>query len=156
MKRLREYFISIGSAEDERLIKMMNEKGIDSSKNKTVKEKLKEKKELRKKGRQCDNGEESVIARLNKVSSPDGDYLVIYRANGNFRAFNYLIEVLHIFDRQDLFHLYDLIRDQFSKVASEGFELILWGDLKIMMESLTEGNEQSDFWSGQQDWKIIT
>ncbi|GJZ93855.1 putative ribonuclease H-like domain-containing protein [Tanacetum coccineum] len=34
----------------------------------------------------------SVIARLNEVSSPDGDYLVIYRANGNFRAFNYLME----------------------------------------------------------------
>ncbi|GJV07680.1 hypothetical protein Tco_1345336 [Tanacetum coccineum] len=34
----------------------------------------------------------SVITRLNKVSSPDGDYLVIYRANGNFRAFNYLLE----------------------------------------------------------------
>ncbi|GKG31015.1 hypothetical protein Tco_0423503, partial [Tanacetum coccineum] len=30
--------------------------------------------------------------KLNKVSSPDGDYLVIYRANGNFRAFNYLLE----------------------------------------------------------------
>ncbi|GKB33927.1 hypothetical protein Tco_0873328, partial [Tanacetum coccineum] len=29
----------------------------------------------------------SVIARLDKVSSPDGDYLVLYRANGNFRAF---------------------------------------------------------------------
>ncbi|GJZ89278.1 hypothetical protein Tco_0661060 [Tanacetum coccineum] len=64
----------------------------------------------------------SVIARLNKVSSPDGDYLVIYRANGNFRAFNYLME----------------------------------GDLKIMMESSTEGNVQGDFWSGQQDWKIVT
>ncbi|GJX99386.1 hypothetical protein Tco_0356405 [Tanacetum coccineum] len=34
----------------------------------------------------------SVIARLNKVSSPDGDYLVIYRANGNFRALNCLLE----------------------------------------------------------------
>ncbi|GJU76041.1 putative ribonuclease H-like domain-containing protein [Tanacetum coccineum] len=34
----------------------------------------------------------SVIARLDKVSSPDGDYLVIYRANGNFRAFNCLLE----------------------------------------------------------------
>ncbi|GJR83849.1 putative ribonuclease H-like domain-containing protein [Tanacetum coccineum] len=34
----------------------------------------------------------SVIARLNKVSSPDRDYLVIYKANGNFRAFNYLME----------------------------------------------------------------
>ncbi|GJS98588.1 ribonuclease H-like domain-containing protein [Tanacetum coccineum] len=60
----------------------------------------------------------SIIARLDKVSSPDGDYLVIYRANGNFRAFNYLIE--------------------------------------IMMESSTEENDQSDFWSNQQDWKIIT
>ncbi|GJS08326.1 hypothetical protein Tco_0365122 [Tanacetum coccineum] len=28
----------------------------------------------------------SVIARLNKVSSPDGDYLVIYRAMGSLRA----------------------------------------------------------------------
>ncbi|GJR29314.1 hypothetical protein Tco_1105546 [Tanacetum coccineum] len=51
----------------------------------------------------------SVIARLNKVSSPNGDYLVIYRANGNFRAFNYLMEVLHIFDRQDLFHLLKIV-----------------------------------------------
>ncbi|GJX58182.1 hypothetical protein Tco_0289572 [Tanacetum coccineum] len=64
----------------------------------------------------------SFISRLNKVSSPDGDYLVIYKANRNFRAFNYLIE----------------------------------GDLKIMMESSTEENDQSDFWSNQQDWKIVT
>ncbi|GJR88745.1 hypothetical protein Tco_0212756 [Tanacetum coccineum] len=83
-----------------------------------------------------------VIARLNKVSSPDGDYLVIYRANGNFRAFNYLLEVLHIFDRQDLFHLYDLVMKQYSEVTLEGIELILWGDLKIMMESSTEENDQ--------------
>ncbi|GJR56777.1 hypothetical protein Tco_1498939 [Tanacetum coccineum] len=79
----------------------------------------------------------SVIARLNKVSSPDGDYLVIYRANGNFRAFNYLMEILHILYRQDLFHLYDMMREQYSGVTLEGYELILWGDLKIMMESST-------------------
>ncbi|GKC78702.1 hypothetical protein Tco_1129476 [Tanacetum coccineum] len=125
IKRSYEDFISIGSAKDERLIKKMNEKGTDSSKNESVKEE-------------------------------DGDYLVIYRANGNFRAFNYLMEVLHIFDRQDLFHLYDLMREQFSEVTLDGFVLILWGDLKIMMESSTEGNELSDFWSGQQDWKIVT
>ncbi|GJZ15540.1 ribonuclease H-like domain-containing protein [Tanacetum coccineum] len=179
IKRSDEDFISIRSAEDERLIKKMNEKGFDSSKNEMVKEEDKEeegskkrkgghiKMIARKKARKqsdIDSDDEhkkclkivtfesildseimekkSVIARLNKVSSPDGDYLVIYRANGNFRAFNYLMEVLHIFDRQDLFHLYDLIRDQFSEVTLDGFELILWGDLKIMMESLTEGNEQ--------------
>ncbi|GJS75829.1 hypothetical protein Tco_0725710 [Tanacetum coccineum] len=98
----------------------------------------------------------SVIARLNKVSSPDGDYLVIYRANGNFGAFNYLMEILHIFDTQDLFHLYDLVLEQYSEITLEGFELILWGNIKIMMESSTEENDQSDFWSDQQDWKIVT
>ncbi|GJU93161.1 hypothetical protein Tco_1317917 [Tanacetum coccineum] len=98
----------------------------------------------------------SVIAKLNKVISPDGDYLVIYRANGNFRAFNCLLEVLHIFDRQDLFHLYDLVMEQYSEITLEGIELILWGDLKIMMESSQEENDQSDFWDDQQDWEIVT
>ncbi|GKA75498.1 hypothetical protein Tco_0781876 [Tanacetum coccineum] len=193
IKRSAEDFISIGSAEDERLIKKMNEKGIDSLKNESVKEEGKEEKgtKKRKSGhikmiarkkprKQSDDDSDdehrkclkivtfesildseimekkSVIARLNKVSSPDGDYLVIYKANGNFKTFNYLMEILHIFDRQDLFHLYDLMREQYSGVTLEGYELILWGDLKIMMESSTEGNEQSDFWSGQQDWKIVT
>ncbi|GKE75324.1 hypothetical protein Tco_1537365 [Tanacetum coccineum] len=36
----------------------------------------------------------SIITRLNKVSSPDEEYLVIYKANGNFRAFNYLLEIV--------------------------------------------------------------
>ncbi|GJS21626.1 putative ribonuclease H-like domain-containing protein [Tanacetum coccineum] len=87
----------------------------------------------------------SFIARLHKVSSPDGNYLVVYRVNGHFRAFNYLIEVLHIFDRHDLFHLYDLVMKQYSEITPEDIELILWGDLKIMMESSTEENDQGDF-----------
>ncbi|GJS62474.1 hypothetical protein Tco_0657258 [Tanacetum coccineum] len=82
----------------------------------------------------------SFISRLNKVSSPDGDNLVIYRANGNFRAFNYLMEVLHIFDRQYLYHLYNLMMEQYSEITLEGIKLILWRDLKIMMESSTEEN----------------
>ncbi|GKA66151.1 putative reverse transcriptase domain-containing protein [Tanacetum coccineum] len=97
----------------------------------------------------------SFISKLDKVSSPEGDYLVVYRVNGNFRAFNYLLEVLHIFDRQDLFHLYDLVMKQYSEVTLEGFELILWGDLKIMMESSTEENDHSDFWNNQQNWEIV-
>ncbi|GKE91912.1 hypothetical protein Tco_1573007, partial [Tanacetum coccineum] len=84
----------------------------------------------------------SFIARLHKVSSPDGNYLVVYKVNGHFRAFNYLMEVLHIFYRQDLFHLYDLVMKQYSKITPEDIELILWGDLKIMMESSTEENDQ--------------
>ncbi|GJU78308.1 hypothetical protein Tco_1275378 [Tanacetum coccineum] len=82
------------------------------------------------------------MMRLIKVSSPDGNYLVVYKVNGHFRAFNYLMEVLHIFYRQDLFHLYDLVMKQYSKITPEDIELILWGDLKIMMESSTEENDQ--------------
>ncbi|GJS37338.1 hypothetical protein Tco_0535720 [Tanacetum coccineum] len=98
----------------------------------------------------------SFVSKLHKVSSPDGDYLVVYRVNGHFRAFNYLMEVLHIFDRQDLFHLYDLVMKQYSEITPEGIELILWGDLKIMMESSTEENNQGDFWNNQQDWDIVS
>ncbi|GKA26990.1 hypothetical protein Tco_0713158 [Tanacetum coccineum] len=46
--------------------------------------------------------------------------------------------------------------EQYSEITLEGYELILWGDLKIMIESLTKENDQSNFWSNQQDWKIIT
>ncbi|GJT61302.1 ribonuclease H-like domain-containing protein [Tanacetum coccineum] len=42
IKRSDEDFISIGSAEDERLIKKMNEKGVDSSKDELIKEESKE------------------------------------------------------------------------------------------------------------------
>ncbi|GKF30239.1 hypothetical protein Tco_0100037, partial [Tanacetum coccineum] len=55
----------------------------------------------------------------------------------------------------DLFHLYELVVKQYSEIKPEGIELILWGDLKIMMESLTKENDQGDFWNNQQEWEII-
>ncbi|GJY78781.1 hypothetical protein Tco_0484582 [Tanacetum coccineum] len=130
IKRLDEDFIAIGSAEDERMIKEMNEKGIDSSKNESLKEDGKEEEgtKKRKSGyikmiarkkprKQSDDDSDdehrkclkivtfeatidskimekkSIITILDKVSSLDGVYLVIYRANGNFKAFNYLMEL---------------------------------------------------------------
>ncbi|GKC03953.1 hypothetical protein Tco_0995563 [Tanacetum coccineum] len=53
--------------------------------------KIKEKKIKEKKS---PDTESEGIPELKEVSSPDGDYLVIYRANGNFRAFNCLLEDL--------------------------------------------------------------
>ncbi|GKF54631.1 hypothetical protein Tco_0164971, partial [Tanacetum coccineum] len=48
IKRSDEDFISIGSVEDERLIKRMNEKGVDSSKSEVLKEESKEEESTRK------------------------------------------------------------------------------------------------------------
>ncbi|GJW01492.1 hypothetical protein Tco_1556743 [Tanacetum coccineum] len=156
VKRFDKSFTAVGSTKDERKIKEMNEGAKDPKQKRLTKRVIKEtskKEDTAKVPAKIDVTEQgtidsevmetkSVIARLNKVSSPDGDYLVIYRANGNFRAFNYLLEVLHIFDMQDLFHLYDLVMKQYSEITLEGIELILWGDLKIMMESSTEENDQ--------------
>ncbi|GKF83041.1 hypothetical protein Tco_0244697, partial [Tanacetum coccineum] len=100
----------VGSTEDERRIKEMNE-GVKDPDQKSLKKRV---------AKETSKKEDTA-----KVSSPDGDYLVIYRANGNFRAFKCLLEVLHIFDRQDLFHLYDLVMEQYSEITLEGIELIL-------------------------------
>ncbi|GJS42470.1 hypothetical protein Tco_0567513 [Tanacetum coccineum] len=152
VKRFDDSFITIAFSEDEKGFKEMNEGASDLNKKKkffkgclnygTIDSEIMERK--------------SFISKLDKVSSPEGDYLVVYRVNGNFRAFNYLMEVLHIFDRQDLFHLYDLVIKQYSESTPEGIELILWGDLKIMMESSIEVTDQGDFWNDSTRLEIVT
>ncbi|GKC81272.1 hypothetical protein Tco_1136989, partial [Tanacetum coccineum] len=129
VKRFDESFTAVGSTEDERKIKEMNEGASDpDKKKKIVKEdvsaKVPAKQDVAEQGTIDIEVMEikSVIARLNKVSSLDGDYLIIYRANENFRAFNCLLK----------------------------------GDLKIMMGSSQEENDQSDFWDDQQNWEIVT
>ncbi|GJU13510.1 hypothetical protein Tco_1135906 [Tanacetum coccineum] len=57
IKRSDEDFISIGSAEDERLIKKMNEKGVDASKGEEIKE------ENKKEVKEENKGEESIRKR---------------------------------------------------------------------------------------------
>ncbi|GJX40346.1 hypothetical protein Tco_0255336 [Tanacetum coccineum] len=149
IKRSDEDFISIGSAKDERLIKKMNEKGIDSSKTESVKEEDKE-----------EEGDEhkTALKIVTFESILDSEImekkLVIARLN----KFNHQMEIILLSTEPMGISGLSTIswRDQYSEVTLDGFELILWGDLKIMMESSTEGNEQSDFWSGQQDWNIVT
>ncbi|GKB71527.1 hypothetical protein Tco_0932939, partial [Tanacetum coccineum] len=165
VKRFDDSFITISSTKDERKIKEMNEGASNpDKKKKIVKEdvsaKVPAKQDVAEQGtKKRKGGHMKMIARKRKRPQLDvdkGDYLVVYRVNGNFRAFNYLMEVLHIFDRQDLFHLYDLVMKQYSESTPEGIELILWGDLKIMMESSIEVTDQGDFWNDQQDWEIVT
>ncbi|GJS78105.1 hypothetical protein Tco_0727986 [Tanacetum coccineum] len=171
VKRSDKDFIAIGSAEDERQIKEMNEESKDPKKKRVVNEtpreedtaKVPAEQEVTEQGTKKrksghvkmiarkrprpqpddDSDDEhrkclrivtfestidseimetkSFVSKLHKVSSPDGDYLVVYRVNGHFRAFNYLME----------------------------------GDLKIMMESSIEENDQGDFWNNQQEWEVF-
>ncbi|GJZ20908.1 hypothetical protein Tco_0557947 [Tanacetum coccineum] len=154
VKRFDKDFIAIGSAEDERQIKEMNEEYKDLKKKRVIKETPKEEDTTKVSAEQevteqdDDSDDEhrnclriatfkstidneimetkSFVSKLHKVSSPDGGYLVIYRVNGHFRTFNYLMEVLHIFDRHDLFRLYDLVMKQYSKITPEEWEVFRW------------------------------
>ncbi|GJU16612.1 reverse transcriptase domain-containing protein [Tanacetum coccineum] len=141
VKRFDESFTVIGSTEDERKIKEMNEGASDPGPRMKIRKRKRPQPDVDSddEHRKClkivtfegtiDSEimeRKSVIARLNKVSSPDGD-------------------------------LSDIILSQwYSEITLEGIELILWGDLKIMMESSTKENDQRDFWNDQQDWEIVT
>ncbi|GJX23514.1 hypothetical protein Tco_0227959 [Tanacetum coccineum] len=79
-------------------------------------------------------------------------YYRVLRADGSSRWIKTFSEMIKFFDRMDLV---DLVMKQYSEITPEGIELILWGDLKIMMESSTEENDQGDFWNNQQEWEVF-
>ncbi|GJZ82850.1 reverse transcriptase domain-containing protein [Tanacetum coccineum] len=149
VKRFDKDFIAIGSAKDERQIKEMNEESKDPKKKRVVNEtpreedtaKVPAEQEVTEQGtKKRKSGHVKMIARKRPRPQPDDDSDDEHR------------KCLRI----DLFHLYDLVMKQYSKITPEGIELILWGDLKIMMESSTEENDQGDFWNNQQDWEIVS
>ncbi|GJZ13109.1 hypothetical protein Tco_0548339 [Tanacetum coccineum] len=59
--------------------------------------------------------------------------------------------MLKEFDRQDLFDQHRLVMKRFESVALEGYDLILWGDLKTMIEP----NKEDEVWRNQQDINML-
>ncbi|GJS75342.1 hypothetical protein Tco_0725223 [Tanacetum coccineum] len=51
------------------------------------------------------------------------------------KAFNTLWEILHILDRQDLYHLYLVVQDYYKHIPPTGLGLILLGDLTTIWET---------------------
>ncbi|GKA19130.1 hypothetical protein Tco_0699045 [Tanacetum coccineum] len=95
----------------------------------------------------------SMITELQVIDSPDGEYLIIHRANNHFRAFDTLWEILHILDRQDLQHLYRVVQSYYEHIPPTGLGLILLGDLTTIWE--TAETSDDDFWKNQEDWEIV-
>ncbi|GJU39973.1 hypothetical protein Tco_1192930 [Tanacetum coccineum] len=121
IKRSDEDFISIGSTEDERLIKRMYEKGIDSSKSELQMRKKKwimkylTENILSKNGEQADKAE-----HLEEINQN-----VVIRSNGQKRYFSTLMRVLSIFDREDLNAVYQLVMDRYQDEIPEGVHTLV-------------------------------
>ena len=62
----------------------------------------------------------------------------VIRSNGFVRRFEKITEVLHIYDRDDIYRLYDLVYDRWSKHILQGIEYEILGDLLVTMDSIRE------------------
>ncbi|GJU58646.1 retrovirus-related pol polyprotein from transposon TNT 1-94 [Tanacetum coccineum] len=57
------------------------------------------------------------------------------------------LDVESLATKQDVLELYRLVKERFQTRSPEGYDLLLWGDLKTMIEP----NEEDDIWKNQQD-----
>ncbi|GJV91512.1 hypothetical protein Tco_1539325 [Tanacetum coccineum] len=142
VKRFDESFTVIGSTEDERKIKEINEGASDPDKKKKfVKEdvltKVPAEPDVAEQGtKKRKGGHIKMIARKRKRPQPDVD------SDDEHKKCLKIVTFEGTIDSE--------IMERKSVIAR-----LNKGDLKIMMESSTEENDQSDFWNNQQNWEIV-
>nr|GEV49807.1 hypothetical protein [Tanacetum cinerariifolium] len=74
------------------------------------------------------------------------------RLDGSYRHFLTFSRMLEVLDRQDVLDLHKIIMERFPTNDLEGYDLILWGDLKTLVES----SEDDEIWRNQQEWKLLS
>ncbi|GJR83584.1 hypothetical protein Tco_0154369 [Tanacetum coccineum] len=82
-----------------------------------------------------------------QIQANDKYYYQIKRADGSVKHYKIFSAMLYDFDRQDVLELYRLVKERFQIASPEGYDLLLWGDLKTMIEP----NEEDEIWRNQQD-----
>ncbi|GJY92890.1 hypothetical protein Tco_0508672 [Tanacetum coccineum] len=66
----------------------------------------------------------------------------IIRADGNTIYHKSLSSILRKFNRQDLVDFHRLVMKRFEDTTPKGYNLLLWGDLKVMFEP----NAEDEIW----------
>ncbi|GKC93670.1 hypothetical protein Tco_1159112 [Tanacetum coccineum] len=61
-------------------------------------------------------------------------YYQIFRADGSFKNYKIFSEMLDDFDRHDVLDLHRLVKARYMTSSPEGYDLMLWGDLKILFQ----------------------
>ncbi|GKC50626.1 hypothetical protein Tco_1073371, partial [Tanacetum coccineum] len=79
-------------------------------------------------------------------------YYQIIRADGSSKNYKIFSEMLDDFDRQDVMDLHRLVQERYDTTSPEGYDLLLWGDLKTLFEP----NEEDEIWKNQQDYNLIS
>ncbi|GJS76918.1 hypothetical protein Tco_0726799 [Tanacetum coccineum] len=74
------------------------------------------------------------------------------RADGSSKNYKIFSEMLDDFNRQDVIDLHRLVNERYETTSPEGYDLLLWGDLKTLFEP----NEEDEIWKNQQDYNLIS
>ncbi|GKB94665.1 putative ribonuclease H-like domain-containing protein [Tanacetum coccineum] len=72
-------------------------------------------------------------------------YYQIIRAARSFKNYKIISGMLDNFDRQDVIDIYRLVKERYETTSPEGYDLLLWGDLK----NLLEPSEEDEIWKNQ-------
>ncbi|GKG06124.1 hypothetical protein Tco_0326210, partial [Tanacetum coccineum] len=76
----------------------------------------------------------------------------IIRADGSSKRYSTFIQMLRSFDREDLETLWKLVKAKHESTRlEEGYERVLWGDLKTMFEHHVEDT----VWRNLQGQKVL-
>nr|GEZ51193.1 hypothetical protein [Tanacetum cinerariifolium] len=76
---------------------------------------------------------ESQVLGTNEVG--DVHVYKLTRLDGSYIHFSTFSRMLKVLDTQDVLDLHKIIMERFSSNDLEGYDLILWGDLKTLVES---------------------
>ncbi|GJR25841.1 putative reverse transcriptase domain-containing protein [Tanacetum coccineum] len=79
-------------------------------------------------------------------------YYQIIRADGGSKNYKIFSEMLDDFDRQDVMDLHRLVEERYATSRPEGYDLMLWGYLKILFQP----NEEDEVWRHQHEYNLIS
>ncbi|GKA23575.1 hypothetical protein Tco_0709608 [Tanacetum coccineum] len=86
------------------------------------------------------------------IIAEDKMYYQIIRADGSDEYYKFFTAMLDDFDKQDVLHLYRLVKERFETTSPEGYDRLLWGDLITLFEP----SEEDEIWKAQQDYILIS
>ncbi|GKE78601.1 hypothetical protein Tco_1544721, partial [Tanacetum coccineum] len=82
-----------------------------------------------------------------------GSINAFYRKDNSRKCFTSLREIFHLVTRADLMNIYGHVMTFYQDKKAEGVGLVLWGDLKVLIDS-PKVNDGSDVWKNQHTWII--
>lgn len=77
----------------------------------------------------------------------------LYRVDGVTKYLTFHREILHMVDRQDFLTLYGIVVKHYESSTATGVGLMLWGDLKVLVD-FSEGGDGASVWANQQFWQV--